>query len=146
MTFSSKVDRFFIRFIVIAVLIIGSLVFLPLFFEDVRNELATVLIWSAILLIVIGFILWTAFSVKYVFNQDYLVVKGGPFRSRIPYENITKISPTTEIFTGYRILSSRNGLEIFYKNSALGSVKVSPKNKNEFIAELKKRCSNLQIH
>ena len=145
MTFSSKVDRFFIRFIVIAVLIIGSLVFLPLFFEDVRNELATVLIWSAILLIVIGFILWTAFSVKYVFNQDYLVVKGGPFRSRIPYENITKISPTTEIFTGYRILSSRDGLEIFYKNSALGSVKVSPKNKNEFIAELKKRCSHLQI-
>ena len=29
-----------------------------------------------ILLIVIGFILWTSFSIKYVFNNDFLFVKG----------------------------------------------------------------------
>lgn len=145
MTFQSKVDRFFTSFILIAVLIIGAVIFLPLFIEDVRNELATVLILTTILLIVIGFILWTAFSVKYVFNQDYLFVKSGPFRSRIRYENITKVSSTTAIFTGYRMLSSRDGLEIFYKNAALGSMKISPKNKSKFITELKRRCPNLQI-
>lgn len=145
MTFQSKVDRFFSNSILIIVLIIGALALLPLFFGDFRNEIATVVIFMTILLIVIGFILWTAFSIKYVFNHNYLFVKGGPFRSRIPYENITKVSPTTEIFTGYRILSSKDGLEIFYKNAALGSLKISPENKSEFITELKKRCSNVQI-
>ena len=145
MTFQSKVDRFFSNLILIVVLIIGALIFLPLFFEDFRNELITVLVYTTILLIVIGFILWITFSIKYVFNQNYLFVKGGPFRSRIPYENITKVSPTTEIFTGYRILSAKDGLEIFYKNAALGSVKISPKNKSEFIIELKRRCPNVQI-
>ena len=91
----------------------------------------------------ISFILWTGFSVKYVFYQDYLLIKGGPFRSRIPYENITKVSPTTAIFTGHRISSSRDGLEIFNKTTFLGSIKISPKNKEEFIAELKKRCQRI---
>lgn len=145
MTFHSKVDRFFTRFILIVVLMIGAVTFLPLFFVGVRNELASVLILTTIFLIVIGFILWTVFSVKYVFNQEHLFVKGGPFRSRIPYENITKVSPTTAIFTGYTILSSKDGLEIFYKNAALGSVKISPKHKKEFISELKIRCPNLLI-
>lgn len=145
MIFRSKVDRFFTSFILITVLIIGAVTFLPLLFVDVRNELASVLLLTTIFLIVISVILWTVFSVKYVFYQDYLFVKGGPFRSRIPYENITKVSPTTAIFTGYTILSSRDGLEIFYKNAALGSVKITPENKKEFITELKNHCSNLQI-
>ena len=107
----------------VVVIITGAGVFWPLFIEDIRSELAVVLVLVFLFLIVIGFILWTAFSVKYVFYQDYLFVKGGPFRSRIPYEHITGISSTTAIFTGYSILSSRDAIEIFYKNAALGSVK-----------------------
>src|SRR5690625_7998267 len=98
-----------------------------------------------ILLIFIMFILLTFFSVKYIFYQDHFFIKGGPFRSRIPYENITKVSPTTAIFTGHRILSSRDGLEIFNNTTFLGSIKISPKNKDEFIAELKRRCQRIQI-
>src|SRR5699024_12539311 len=100
---------------------------------------------TLISLIVISFILWTAFSVKYVFYQDYLFVKGGPFRSRIPYENITKVSLTTAIFTGYRILSSRDGIELFYKTAVLGSVKISLIYEREFSSELNKRFTNIQI-
>ena len=90
-------------------------------------------------------ILWSSFSIKYVFHQDYLFVKGGPFRSRIPYENITKVSPTSSIFVGYRLLSSRDAIEIFYKTSLMGSVKISPEDQKAFIAELKKRCPNSVI-
>ncbi|MFD4706017.1 PH domain-containing protein [Gottfriedia sp. NPDC058432] len=42
-------------------------------------------------------------------------------RSRIAYREITKISPTTEIFTGYRLLLSKNALEIIYKSGYLRS-------------------------
>lgn|SRR5699024_6345204 len=123
MIFNSKRDTYFENFMLVVVIITGVGVFWPLFIEDIRSELAVVLVLVFLFLIVIGFILWTAFSVKYVFYQDYLFVKGGPFRSRIPYENITGISSTTAIFTGYSILSSRDAIEIFYKNAALGSVK-----------------------
>src|SRR5690625_2346381 len=145
MVFLSKVDAFFINFMLIVVLIIAAGSFFTLFIEKVLNELAAVLIVTLIFLIFISFILWTGFSVKYIFYQDHLFIKGGPFRSRIPYENITKVSPTTAIFTGHRILSSRDGLEIFNNTTFLGSIKISPKNKDEFIAELKRRCQRIQI-
>nr|WP_240407260.1 PH domain-containing protein [Gracilibacillus halophilus] len=99
------------------------------------------MILLSIFLLISSFILWCAFAVKYVFYQDYLLVKGGPFSSRIPYVNITKVSFTKDIFTGYRILSSRDGIEIFYTNAILGSLKISPKDKRSFINELEKRCS-----
>lgn len=143
MTMQSKLDGFFIKFILISIIIIGVVLFTPLFFMDIRVELNTVLILIVTFLILTSFILWASLSVKYVFNQEYLFVKGGPFRSRIPYENITKVSSTTAIFTGYRILTSRDAIEIFYENAVLGSVKISPKNKDEFIAELEKRNLNL---
>lgn len=141
MVFRSKVDNFFIIFLIIIVLSIGALAFLPFVLDDVQNRLITTLI----LFIMIGFILWISFSIKYIFTNQYLLVKGGPIKSKILYENITKLSPTTDVFTGYRILSARDALEVYYKNAMLGSVKISPENKQEFIDELKKRCTNLQI-
>jgi|SRR5690625_3661833 len=38
--------------------------------------MSTTMTSTMILLIVIGFILWTSFSIKYVFNNDFLFVKG----------------------------------------------------------------------
>jgi uncharacterized protein YtpQ (UPF0354 family) len=58
----------------------------------------------------------------------------------IPYKEITSISPTKDIFTGYRILSSMDALEIAYKSAFMGSVKISPQKKELFIAQIKKRC------
>lgn len=144
MVFRSNVDRYFRNFILIVVLIIAASTFWPLFLEG-GSDVSIILLWTSIFIIVIGFLLWTTFSIQYIFYQDYLFLQGGPFRSRIPYEDITKVSPTTAIFTGYRILSSRNGIEIFYKNSAMGSVKISPKDKKGFTSELKRRCVNTQI-
>src|SRR5699024_12412751 len=101
MVFRSKVDAFFSNFMLIVVLIIGAGSFWPLFLEG-GTDLPVVLILTSIFLIVISLILLTAFSFQYVFYQDYLFVKGGLFRIRIPYENITKVLPTIAIFTSYR--------------------------------------------
>jgi Bacterial PH domain len=144
MMFRSKIDGFFITFISIAILIIGAVTLLPPFLDN-EASMTVVMIMSAIFLISVGFILWITLSIKYVFYEDYLLVKGGPFRNKIRYPSITKISPTNDLFTGYRILSSKDGLELFYKSATLGSVKISPKNRDEFITELKKRCPNAEI-
>ncbi|MDL4839483.1 PH domain-containing protein [Aquibacillus rhizosphaerae] len=144
MLFHSKIDSYFIKFMVVVVIVIVLVSFFPLFFEG-GTQLSVVLTLISIFLLVISFIFWTAFSVKYIFYKDYLYIKGGPFRSRIPYENIIKVSHTTDIFAGHRVLSSRDALEIFNNTTFFGSIKISPRAKGEFIIELKKRCPNLKI-
>lgn len=144
MIFRSKVDNFFVAMISIAILIIGVVTLLPAILDKEASTTIRIIMF-ALFIVLEGIIVWTAFFIKYVFYKDYLLVKGGPFRSKIPYKMITKVSPTNDILTGYRILSSRQGLELFYESGALGSVKISPKEKAEFITELTKRCSNIQV-
>ncbi|MFD1067836.1 PH domain-containing protein [Oceanobacillus locisalsi] len=144
MIFRSKVDGFFVTFMSIVILLIGAVTLLPPLIDNEAST-AVVIIMTAICIIVAGSLLWMSFSIKYIFYDNYLLVKGGPLKSKIPYQSIRKISPTTDIFTGYRILSARNGLELFYDAAILGSVKISPKYRREFITELKKRCPNVHI-
>ncbi|MGX9134221.1 PH domain-containing protein [Rummeliibacillus sp. JY-2-4R] len=144
MKFRSKIDHYFVVVISITIIVILAVFLLPLIFDHERRITDTIIVLSLCVLTV-GFVLWTAFSNIYVFYQDYLLVKGGLFQSRIPYEEIIRISPTKEILTGYRLLSSNDGLELFYKTAILGSVKISPKDKELFISEIKKRCPNAQI-
>jgi hypothetical protein len=144
MEFQSKIDKYFLVFISIVILIVISAFLIPMFLDHSRTSLDTIL-GSSLCILIIGFILWSSFSIKYVFLKECLYVKAGLFRSRIPYETITKVSPTSEILTGYRLLSSKDGLEIFYTTGMLGSVKISPKNIESFIEEIKKHCPNARV-
>ncbi|WP_062678781.1 PH domain-containing protein [Parageobacillus toebii] len=144
MVFRAKIDSFFTFIMSFSILVIIGVFLIPLFLDKTRTMFDTVIVFS-LLIISVGFIVWSVLSIKYVFYDDYLLVKGGAFRSRISYKDITKVSPTNDIFTGYRLLSSASGIEIFYKSGILGSVKISPKEKELFLSELKKRCPNAII-
>ncbi|KOP78698.1 hypothetical protein AMS59_12875 [Lysinibacillus sp. FJAT-14745] len=108
-------------------------------------SLSTVIIMSTFFIVSVVFVWWYANSIKFVFCENYLLIKGGPFKSKIPYQSITRVSPTTDKYTGYLISSSDKGLEIFYKTAAHGSIKILPEDKMNFIIELKKRCPNAHI-
>ncbi|PAF17547.1 hypothetical protein CHH69_14080 [Terribacillus saccharophilus] len=144
MVYHSKIDAFFVNFIMIVILLLGLASFWPLFFFT-KTDWYPFLVLLCTFLIPTGIILWSAFSIKYIFNQDFLLVQGGPFKSRIIYEEVTKVTSSNDIFSGYRILSSRDAIEIYSKKSFWGSVTISPVCKSEFIDELKKRCPNMQI-
>ncbi|MEY9979255.1 PH domain-containing protein [Lysinibacillus sp. RC79] len=79
------------------------------------TSLSTVIIMSTTFIVSVVFIWWYVNSIKFVFCENYLLVKGGPFKSKIPYQSITRVSPTTEKYTGYLISSSDKGLEYFIK-------------------------------
>ncbi|MED0959042.1 PH domain-containing protein [Bacillus paramycoides] len=143
MTFHSKIDKFFLFIIFFAIFTIGASTLLPLLFDDEATTTDLYILLS-IFFISSGFLLWSSFSITYTFYEDQLFVKGGPFRSKIPYGHITKISKTDNILIGYRILSSKDCYEIFYTSGALGSVKISPKDPERFISELQKRCPALK--
>ncbi|WP_347835804.1 PH domain-containing protein [Gracilibacillus sp. JCM 18860] len=120
-------------------MIITSVTLLPLFLDPHITRLDVAILLS-ILLLLIGIIIWPFIGIRYVLTNDYLYVKGGPFRSKIPYGDITKITSTNDMLTGYRIMSSKDGVEIYYKKGMLGSVKISPCKKETFLHELHKRC------
>ncbi|AUD14442.1 MULTISPECIES: PH domain-containing protein [unclassified Planococcus (in: firmicutes)] len=143
MTFHSKIDSFFIRFILAAILFIAAISFIPLLFEGA--PFSAFVIVTATFLVTTALILWITFAIRYVFLENHLLVKAGPFRSRIPYDSILKVAPTRDIFTGYRLLSSRDALELINNKTMLGTVKISPEDQSAFIAELKKRCPDLKI-
>lgn len=143
MVFRSKVDGVFVITIGIAILILAASCFLPYFIEDDVPVLAGIILTTTFLLCT-GFIVWISADICYVLNEDHLFVKAGPIRRRIPYEEITKVVPSSDIFTGFRMLSSIDGLEVSYKSAFMGGVKISPENKELFVTELKKRCRNIK--
>ncbi|TWT03667.1 PH domain-containing protein [Planomicrobium sp. CPCC 101079] len=145
MKFRSKIDRFFLTIYGIAMLVVAASVFLPFFIED-RVPLMAAVIFISTFIVCVGFMLWLLLDIAYVFYPDHLFVKGGLFRSRIPYQEITRVSPTSDIFTRYRILSSRDGVEIFYRSALMGSVKISPADQECFLNELKKRAPENAFH
>ena len=144
MVFRSKIDTFFVNFIMIVILLLALVSFWPHYFFN-KIDLFPFLLLSSTFLIPAGVILWSVFSIKYVYYQDFLLVQGGPYKSRILYEDITKVTSSNNIFSGYRILSSRDAIEIYSKQAFWGSVTISPMCKREFISELKKRCPNMNI-
>ncbi|MEZ0482205.1 PH domain-containing protein [Planococcus sp. SSTMD024] len=143
MTFRSKIDSFFIRILFAAILFIAAVSFIPLWFDDA--PLSAFVIVTSTFFVTTALILWTTFAIHYIFKENHLVVKAGPFRSRIPYNSILKVAPTRDIFTGYRLLSSRDALELINNTTMFGTVKISPENQEAFIAELKKRCPELKL-
>ena len=68
-----------------------------------------------------------------------MLVKTGPFKKRVQYIEITSIRPTKDIFTGYRILSSMDAIAISYRSGLMGEIKISPKDKDAFLSELRAR-------
>jgi hypothetical protein len=142
MTFRAEIDSFFITLITITLLIISSIFIFPFIFDYEDITTTDIVVVLSIFILSAAVIIWTAFFIHYKFYDDYLYIKGGPFRSRILYDEITKVSPTEDIYTGYRVLSSRNSIEISYKSGFLGSVKISPKEQKYFLIELRKRCRN----
>ncbi|WP_176140587.1 PH domain-containing protein [Halobacillus salinus] len=141
MVYRSKVDRLFVLLMVLIVSVIGLASFFPLFLgEELERQ---VLLISVLFVAMASFVLWCGFSVAYELKSDCLCVKGGPFRTQIPFGRITKVTDTRDILTGYRLLSSRDAIEIHYNDGVFGSVKISPKDKEAFMAELRKRNPKL---
>ncbi|MFC3418025.1 PH domain-containing protein [Salinicoccus hispanicus] len=143
MIFRSKIDTFYTVFMSMLVIIIGLVSFLPLFLDDA--PILAIILLTSMFFITLSFLLWMSFSIKYIFNEDHLFVESGPFKIRIPYENITKVTPTTAVLSGHRILSSRDAIEIYNRTTFWGSIKISPKDKKSFIAELASHCPNLKV-
>jgi len=140
MEFRSRFDNAFIIFLAAITVLILAVCFLPMALDREAREALPVI--APLCVLTLGFLAWNTLSIKYVLTMDYLYVQGGPFRSRIPYGGITRVAPTRNVWYGYRLTTAFDAIEIFYRKGLLGSVKITPRDPERFIAELKKRCPN----
>ncbi|WP_313893215.1 PH domain-containing protein [Psychrobacillus sp.] len=148
MKFKSKRDRTFMGLMTGAIVLIAIATLWPvvyeLFFTE-KPDLVAITIMSALCLLTIGFLLWIVVDIEYTFQADYLLVRGGIFKSKIQYEDMTKVNHTSNIIAGYRILSSKDAIEIHYTKSLLGSVIISPERQEEFLNILLEKAPHINF-
>lgn len=142
MVFRTKVNMVLLIGLYLVVVIMSSIPLLSLY----KQLPLPILLLIVVLFLVAGsFVWWYGTSIQCIFYKEYLLIKGGPFKRRIPYQTITKVAPTTDKFTGYRITPSDTGLELCVESTSFGLIKILPDNKMGFIEELKKRCPHAQF-
>ncbi|QUG40001.1 PH domain-containing protein [Psychrobacillus sp. INOP01] len=146
MTFRSKIDRTFIVIMSVALVIVALATLWPvayeLFFTN-SPEYPAIWIMTSLFLLCTGFLIWISLDIHYTFYDDYLYVKGGPFRSKIKYKDMTKVNKSSNILAGYRILSSKDALEIHYNHSLMGSIIISPDNQEQFLNVLLEKAPHI---
>ena len=92
-------------------------------------------------ILVVIFCNWILFGTYYEFKKDYLLIKLGPFKEKLLYDEINKINFKKSIVASLALSADR--IELIC-NGRFGSY-VSPKNKNEFIEILKSKCANVKL-
>ncbi|WP_433945664.1 PH domain-containing protein [Paenibacillus sp. SN-8-1] len=143
LVFKTSRDRFYVNFWIGVLVFITLSLFLSLLFTPV--DYLQLFIVGVIDLLVIGFMVWLAVDLKYVITEDHLLVKGGFIKSKINYSDITKITRNPNIWAGYRVLFSRDAIEVHYKTGLWSSVIISPMEKEAFIEELKSRNNRIYV-
>lgn len=143
MTFKSKIDLPYSIMIGFSLFIIWGVCLVPLFFGEPAPPAALIIIITSVI-VTTALLLLMVFDTKYIFYNDYLHVKSWFFGSKIPYRDIYKVNPTSNFLSGYRIMTSKDGVEIHSRSIGLGSVKISPKDKEIFLKMLKKRAPHVK--
>ena len=136
--FNSKIDNW-----ILAVLA-GSLVASMLAAITIIRSPEPVIIMT-FTLILIGtasvLVVWILLATYYTFENQFLAVRCGPMRLRVPLEKITEVAPSRSPLSGPALSLDR--LKIKHRGSTIG-VLISPVDKSGFLTELAARAPQLQ--
>ena len=143
MVFLPKFDRSFKDYIITVMLFCAACFFMP--FLILSFGITLLLFMTGLYVIVVGIFLLTMFTTRYTFRPTYLYATGGPIRVKIPYEHIRHVTRTFEIRAGFHLMTSKDGLIIYYQSAILKEFKLSPAEQQDFLEELVKRAPQVQL-
>ncbi len=135
MRIRSRVDRLYHSFIlVMALVMVGLAIWVP---ADER--------WMILGLgiVLVGILVWIIDGTWYRFEDDHLVCRSGPFTERIPYVRIKSITPARNHLSSMAMSRIRLKITQHDKPYVTGTTFISPVNQDDFLAELTRRCPNL---
>ena len=136
--YEAKVDvwiKLMIYFTV--VIIVGSAVFVP------PEE---VFIYILFIIPTIILMLWLLYGSYLEFRDEELYIKLGPIFGRVKYDNIKSISLTKSYLSSYAMTNKRVFIKVHNKTWIKGDIQVGPKEREEIVDELNRRCRNLDIN
>ena len=133
--FRSKVDLWLVALIAgIPVLV------LEFFLEDTGlDDRQGDLLAIAIVIVVLGFVLWIYLTTRYTITTDSLLVKAGPFSWAIPLREITIIEPTHNPASSPALSLDR----LLIRYGSGDELMISPSDKAAFMSVLKQRMKNV---
>jgi len=119
---------------------------LPVFFPDFGVWMTPEFLdkqWIKIVILSpIGFcLMWIWFKTGYTIRDNFLKIQYGPFKWKIKINEIDSIRETRNPFTAPAL--SMDKVEINY--AKFKTVAISPKDKFEFISQLRKKNSNINV-
>lgn len=117
----------------VVIILVSSAIFVP------SNKL----LYGIISGIVIAFLIWLYFGTYYELREDYLYCKSGPINEKIPYDSIKSIKLSENMLSSMALSRKRIEIRQHGKGYITGTTLISPKNREEFLEELKKRCRDL---
>ncbi|NLO40018.1 MAG: PH domain-containing protein [Ruminiclostridium sp.] len=119
---------------------IGIIIWVPMAFglyetayEAFAGELS--FIFFILFALLVGFVAWIWFGTYYVFEEESLIIKCGPIKEFVPFKKIISVKKTRNPLSSVALSIDR--IEITYGSIVL----ISPVKKEEFLAELRKRCN-----
>ena len=144
MTFPSKIDRQFIILKLAIYLILGVVCTLPLLIgQDSSWVVATVTLGVFVVVLCIDMLI--TIPITYTLNHDHMLIRGGVIKIRIDYQDIQHIQPTSDLYTGFRIMTSADALQIIYSSGLFGEIKISPQDKERFTQEVVSRAPHVRF-
>lgn len=90
--------------------------------------------------LVIIFIGWFLFGTYYEFKDEYLLIKAGPLKDKLYYNDITNLNETKSLMASMALSIDR--IEIIYNGRFYGHI--SPKYRREFLEKLESKRYNIQ--
>ena len=95
-------------------------------------------------LAVIALLAWIIYGTYYVFEEQVLVCRSGPFTERIPYDRIKSITVCTNLFSSMATARKRLEIRQHDKSFVTGTIYISPRQQAEFMNKLLAKCPNLE--
>ena len=130
MKFKSKIDWWFHLVVVVFIMV-------PILSFFLSSYALILLIGTVFAVLCILIVLPMYFFTYYTLGDTSFLIRGGLYYKRIPYKNIERLTETRFPWSSCTALSY-DRIEILYTNG-LGVIYISPKDKQEFIKQLKLR-------
>jgi hypothetical protein len=139
MKFPSKVDVWLAIPIWGALLLVIIVGFLSMFSANMNMQERVVLFLVHFALPC--FLIWMLTTTCYIIDERNLVIQYGPFKKTVPLESIKRVRRTSNPLSSPALSLKR--LEIVYSDHK--TVLISPKDREEFMRMLQKRCPNAVV-
>ena len=85
--------------------------------------------------------LWIVLGTHYELADRDLCIRSGPFRWRVPLEQVRAVAPSHSVLSAPALSLDR--MRISYGRT--GSILISPRDKLQFLKELQRRCPGIEV-